>query len=54
MRIKNQRNCRDCVYSCKLAAGFLVCEYLLITDKIRPCPPGKGCTVKIKQKKEGK
>ncbi len=50
MRVKNQKNCRDCVYSFKLNAGFLVCEYLLRTDKMRPCPPGKDCTVKIKRK----
>lgn len=27
------------------------CQYILMKNKQRPCPPGKGCTVKEKAKK---
>jgi hypothetical protein len=42
--------CDDCWYCCKLADGLRCCNYLLKTNHRRPCPPGEGCTVKIKRK----
>lgn len=42
--------CEDCRFYCPHTK---TCDYLLTTDKCRPCPPGKGCTAKepaIKQK----
>lgn len=52
--------CDNCVYSAALSACTQrVCNYLLVTNKRRPCPAGEGCTVKVvrkrrrKQKKEG-
>ena len=35
--------CKGCVY---LSLSTLTCDYILVTKKQRPCPPGKGCTVK--------
>ena len=35
--------CEDCRFYCK---DTKTCDYLLTTDKCRPCPPGKGCTAK--------
>lgn len=39
-------NCATCHYHGK-CDGRICCDYLLMTGKIRPCPAGKGCTVKI-------
>lgn len=43
--------CKGCVYN-QIAAGDYqtMCVYYLATDKRRPCPAGKGCTVR----KEGR
>lgn len=35
--------CLGCIY---FAETTLTCDYILMTDKRRPCPPGKGCTVR--------
>ena len=44
-------NCDNCAYWVKMGAGQdRYCSYLFKTDKIRPCPPGEGCTVKITRK----
>ena len=37
--------CRGCGYA-ELAGGWYVCCYFLDTGKRRPCPGGKGCTVR--------
>ena len=43
-----KNNCDDCWYWAKMGSGDgRYCSYLLRTDKMRPCPPGEGCTVKI-------
>lgn len=49
------KNCRGCVYLCTIYNDVRSCDYLLKTDKRRPCPAGKGCTVKIRKgaKKHG-
>lgn len=39
-------HCVGCYYYRGEAALF--CCYLLVTDKKRPCPPGKDCTVRIR------
>lgn len=49
--------CAGCVYWAKTGSGEThYCSYLLRTDKMRPCPPGEGCTVKepIKRKRRTK
>ena len=35
--------CKGCIYLGELT-GMPCCNYLLQTDRIRPCPPGKDCT----------
>lgn len=41
--------CKGCIYSFVTNCGTY-CQYILITEHRRPCPPGKGCTVKKVQK----
>lgn len=41
--------CRDCEYKAKLGNGpaadmTCYCNYIGVTGRARPCPPGKGCT----------
>ena len=45
-------NCDNCVYSALLtASNTRCCNYLLVTNKRRPCPAGEGCTVKVVRKR---
>ena len=45
------RSCDGCVYKGVVAGGSLrYCRYVFETGKLRPCPPGKGCTVKRSNK----
>lgn len=43
------KHCRRCIYRSKFPVGKtdeVMCGYLLMTKKRRPCPAGEGCTVK--------
>lgn len=41
--------CKDCYYLRPLYSDdCMCCHYILDTEKMRPCPPGAGCTVKVK------
>ena len=42
--------CNNCIYRAMVTNYMGCCTYLLRTDKRRPCPPGKGCTVKVRMK----
>ena len=43
--------CSNCFYCGSVEGGRLqCCNYLLITNQRRPCPPGDGCTVKVGKK----
>ncbi len=45
--------CRGCQYFNVLSDGTTkLCEYILQTGRRRPCPPGRGCTVKETGKKQ--
>lgn len=48
------RACVGCIYHGWINGYLGFCNYILMTSKRRPCPPGKGCTVKQKKKKEKK
>ncbi len=37
--------CRGCVHF-GLCYHYGCCNYFIDTDELRPCPPGRGCTVK--------
>ena len=37
--------CKGCAYAVSLT-GEWYCDYLLLTGRRRPCPPGKSCTVR--------
>ena len=40
--------CSPCIYSTMVVGGcYKMCNYLLYTDQVRPCPPGEGCTVRV-------
>lgn len=38
-------SCEGCAYAIKLG-GEWYCDYLSMTGRRRPCPPGEGCTVR--------
>lgn len=38
-------NCKGCAYAV-LLGGKWYCDYLMMTGRCRPCPPGEGCTVR--------
>lgn len=48
------RACAGCIYFGWANSYLGCCNYIFMEDKRRPCPPGKGCTVKQKKKKEKK
>ena len=37
-------HCRGCAYRQVLNGGSTNCGYAVITDHLRGCPPGRGCT----------
>ena len=41
--------CKGCIYVGK-SQGLPCCRYVFVEDKLRPCPPGTGCTVKLTNK----
>lgn len=45
------KHCDGCKYYSKITGAIYYCTYLMQTDRRRPCPPGKGCTVKIPKKR---
>ena len=44
--------CKGCAYWCGGPTTIKTCDYMLITGKRRPCPPGEGCTVKKREKRK--
>ena len=43
------RHCKGCVYNADMVSiRYGYCNYLFVEKKRRPCPAGKGCTVKVK------
>lgn len=47
------RYCQKCIYFVGWSHDCF-CNYYLMTDKRRPCDPGKGCTVRLLRKKPRK
>lgn len=47
MKVNNDAYCSDCVY---YACSTRTCDYILITDRRRPCPAGEGCTERYTRK----
>ena len=46
--------CCGCIYLTRIdpsIAEIMACDYIEATNKRRPCPAGKGCTVKKTGKK---
>ena len=43
----NTKNCKNCVYWGGDYPCNFCCNYILDEGHSRPCPPGKGCTVKV-------
>jgi hypothetical protein len=48
----DNKNCRNCMYFSGVSEYACTCNYIFIEDKMRPCPPGKGCTVKKKRPRQ--
>ena len=46
--------CLNCIYYVGCSRDFWFCNYLLMTDKRRPCDPGTGCTVRVLRKRKRK
>ncbi len=46
-----RENCQDCILFGGNSETCKTCNYIFIKDKMRPCPPGDECTVKIPKKK---
>ena len=44
--------CEKCYYCSSLPCGLMSCNYFLVTSVRRPCPPGKGCKVRVLDKKK--
>lgn len=44
-----ERECRGCFYR-RGPHQFRHCDYMGITGHMRPCPPGKDCTVRVQLK----
>lgn len=42
--------CNGCIYKGVVENHLPCCNYIFMEDKMRPCPPGKGCTVKVEGK----
>ena len=47
------RTCKGCIYF-GVVGDYGCCNYIFMADKRRPCPPGKGCTVKVALKRKRK
>lgn len=48
------KDCAGCKYYSSITKAVYYCTYFLETGRRRPCPPGKGCTVKIPKKRRSK
>lgn len=53
------RSCKRCIYRVGNSDSIHICTYFIETGKRRPCPPGKGCTVretkrKVRRAEDGK
>ena len=44
------KTCLWCKYYYGDSDASLMCNYFLDTGRMRPCDPGKGCTVMVKRK----
>ena len=46
MKMACNSYCNGCVYKGIVQGNVPCCNYIFMEDKMRPCPPGEGCTVK--------
>lgn len=44
------KTCQNCIFYIGTNEVSRCCHCYLLTDKRRPCDPGKGCTVKVRRK----
>lgn len=52
MNRRNTPGCCDCIYFRGHCDESVCCNYIFDEDRIRPCPPGIGCTVKVERKEK--
>ena len=48
---KMRKGCKGCVHWRAIASEVFCCNYVLDTEKKRPCPPGRGCTARTDRKR---
>lgn len=48
------RACKGCIYMGWTGSYLGCCNYIFMKNQRRPCPPGKGCTVKETKKQRKK
>ena len=48
------RACAGCIHFGWANSSLGCCNYIFNTGHRRPCPPGKGCTVKTKKRRKEK
>lgn len=54
IRRKYLPGCCGCAYYFGAHEESLVCNYWDVVGKMRPCPPGLDCTVRVPKKRRGK
>lgn len=47
------KHCKGCKYYVGITSLIYCCQYYEMEDKLRPCPPGKDCTVRKEKVKDG-
>lgn len=48
---QNKKYCKDCAYWGGAYINNACCNYIFVEGHSRPCPPGKGCTERVRGKK---
>lgn len=46
------KHCVGCIYYWRSSADWCMCDYFEQAGKLRPCKPGKDCTVKVVGKRK--
>jgi hypothetical protein len=48
------KSCEGCIHLSHFYDDLTCCNYFITTGERRPCPPGKGCTVRETKRKRKK
>lgn len=50
--MRHNKNCVSCIYFGGQFDENCCCNYIFVSGHARPCPPGDGCTVKIRRPRD--